>query len=127
MTLQHRPPAIDPPGPDAGRDILLKRLVEGAALAPVEGQHAPSCCTPPSAAEITFCEMPAAAASCEIDATKALKSPPQRAAWDGVARVRAAKADAQKAKAGRKKCMGEPFFKEGEGANWNVLLARKSC
>src|SRR5258708_14306597 len=40
MPLQHRPPAIDAAGPDAGRDILLERLVEGAALAPVEGEHA---------------------------------------------------------------------------------------
>ena len=64
--------------------------------------------------------MPAAAASCEIDATKVLKSPPQRAAWDGVTRVRVASTDAQKAKAGRKKCMGEPFL-EGKGANWSCF------
>ena len=49
-----------------------------------------SCCTPPSACEITFCEMPAAAASAEMLETKVLKSPPQRAASAGVAKARAA-------------------------------------
>ena len=34
-------PAIDAAGAYAGRDILLERLVEGAALAPVEGEHPP--------------------------------------------------------------------------------------
>ena len=64
MPLQHRPPAIDPPRSDAGRNILLERLVESAALAPVEGKHGPiPCCTPPSAWPITLCEMPPAAAS----------------------------------------------------------------
>jgi hypothetical protein len=40
VALQHGAPGVDPPGPDAGRDILLKRLLEGAALPPVEGEHA---------------------------------------------------------------------------------------
>src|SRR6185295_17357299 len=39
-----------------------------------------SCCTPPSACEITPCETPALAASADMLATKLLKSPPQRAA-----------------------------------------------
>src|SRR6187431_1009280 len=39
MPLQHLAADIDSPGPDAGRHILLERFVEGAALAPVEGQH----------------------------------------------------------------------------------------
>src|SRR5665647_3626888 len=39
MPLQHRPAAIDAPGADAGRDILLETLVEGVALAAVEIQH----------------------------------------------------------------------------------------
>src|SRR5437762_11332004 len=39
MTLQQRAAAIDAAGADAGRDILLERLVEGVALAPVEGEH----------------------------------------------------------------------------------------
>ena len=39
VTLQHRPAAVDAAGADAGRDILLERLVEGAALAAVEIQH----------------------------------------------------------------------------------------
>src|SRR6185436_2674057 len=39
MPQQHLPPDIDPPGPDAGGDVLLERFVERAALAPVEGQH----------------------------------------------------------------------------------------
>src|ERR1700741_5038250 len=38
MTLEHRAPAIDSSGPDAGRDILLEGLVEGVALATVEGE-----------------------------------------------------------------------------------------
>src|SRR5882757_4470533 len=32
-------PVLMRPGPDAGRDILLKSLVEGATLTPVEGEH----------------------------------------------------------------------------------------
>jgi len=40
MLLQHRAAGVDAAGADAGRDILLERLVEGAALAPVERQHA---------------------------------------------------------------------------------------
>ncbi len=39
VALQHRPPAIDAPGADAGRDILLERFVEGVALAAVEIQN----------------------------------------------------------------------------------------
>src|SRR6266702_719696 len=39
MTLQQRTPAIDAAGADAGRDVLLKTLVEGVALTPVEGEH----------------------------------------------------------------------------------------
>jgi len=45
--------------------------------------------TPPNAWLITPCEIPAAEASADIAATKVLKSPPQRAAKEGVARVRA--------------------------------------
>src|SRR5487761_1977782 len=48
-----------------------------------------SCVTPPSACPITPCEMPADAASAEMLWTKALKSPPQRAAWAEVAATRA--------------------------------------
>jgi hypothetical protein len=40
IPLQHRPPAIDAAGADASRDILLEGLVEGVALAAVEGEHA---------------------------------------------------------------------------------------
>jgi hypothetical protein len=36
---QHLPADVDAPGADAGGDILLERFIEGAALAPVEGQH----------------------------------------------------------------------------------------
>ncbi len=39
MTLEQRAAAIDAAGTDPGRDILLKALVEGVALAPVEGEH----------------------------------------------------------------------------------------
>src|SRR3954453_23961181 len=39
VPLQHLPADVDAPGADAGRDILLERFVEGAALAAVEGQH----------------------------------------------------------------------------------------
>src|SRR4051795_5534155 len=39
MALQQRLAAIDAAGADAGRDILLEALVEGVALAPVEGEH----------------------------------------------------------------------------------------
>ena len=39
VPLQHLPADVDPPGADAGGDILLERLVEGAALAPIEGEH----------------------------------------------------------------------------------------
>ncbi len=39
VTLQHLPADVDAPGADAGGDILLEGLVEGAALAAVEGQH----------------------------------------------------------------------------------------
>src|SRR5882757_9986887 len=41
--------------------------------------------TPESACEITVGEIPAACASADIAATKLLKSPPQWAAWEGVA------------------------------------------
>src|SRR5712671_3524522 len=75
---------------------------------------APSCCTPPSAWLMTDCEMPAAAASCDIAATKVLKLPPQRAAWEGVMRNNVAKkADTQKTNARRRiyieklGCVGE--------------------
>ena len=39
MTLQHCTAAADAAGADAGGDILLEGLVEGAALAAVEGEH----------------------------------------------------------------------------------------
>src|SRR5215203_1460671 len=39
MPLQHLPADVDAPGTDAGRDILLERFVEGAALTAVEGEH----------------------------------------------------------------------------------------
>src|SRR5713226_2273068 len=48
-----------------------------------------SCVTPDNACEITPCEIPAACASADIAATKVLKSPPQRAARQGVASVSA--------------------------------------
>src|SRR5690348_17124076 len=41
VTLQHRACAIDANRTDAGCDILLEGLVEGVALAAVEGEHAP--------------------------------------------------------------------------------------
>ena len=40
VTLQHGAAAIDPARADPGRDILLERLGEGAALPAVEGKHA---------------------------------------------------------------------------------------
>jgi hypothetical protein len=52
-----------------------------------------SCVTPPSAALITDGEMPPAAASCEMLATKVLKSPPQRAAKVGAAMTTSALGD----------------------------------
>src|SRR3954454_6209552 len=39
MALQQRLAAIDAAGADPGRDVLLKALVEGVALASVEGEH----------------------------------------------------------------------------------------
>src|SRR5215213_7346023 len=39
MPLQHLPADVDAPGADAGRDILLERFVEGAALTAVEREH----------------------------------------------------------------------------------------
>ena len=39
VTLQHGAAAIDAAGPDAGRNILLEGLPEGAVLAAVERQH----------------------------------------------------------------------------------------
>ena len=39
VTLHHRAAAIDAAGPDAGRNILLEGLPEGAVLAAVERQH----------------------------------------------------------------------------------------
>src|SRR6266478_5537332 len=60
-----------------------------------------SCVTPDSACEITAGEIPAACASCDIVATKVLKSPPQRAAWEGVVRENVAKADTQTTNARR--------------------------
>src|SRR5580704_6106542 len=48
-----------------------------------------SCDTPPSAWLTTPCEMPADTASAEMLETKVLKSPPQRAAKEGVERRRA--------------------------------------
>jgi hypothetical protein len=39
MALHHRPGALDARRSDARRHILLERLVEGAALAPVEGEY----------------------------------------------------------------------------------------
>src|SRR5438128_2163020 len=51
--------------------------------------------TPDSACEITVGEIPAACASCDIVATKVLKSPPQRAAKDGVVRRRLPRREAE--------------------------------
>src|SRR3954465_4372543 len=51
--------------------------------------------TPPSAALVTPAEIPAADASADMLCTKEWKSPPQRAAWEGVERVRAAAMDAE--------------------------------
>src|ERR1700730_10758668 len=85
VALQHRPPAIDAPGADAGRDILLEGFVEGVALAAVEIQHR---LTRNAATPTPLSEIPAACASAEMLATNEPKSPPQRAAWEGVARVR---------------------------------------
>ncbi len=48
-----------------------------------------SCVTPLNAASVTPGETPAACASADMLATNVLKSPPQRAAKDGVARVTA--------------------------------------
>jgi hypothetical protein len=39
VTLQHRASGIDAAWPDAGRNIMLERPVEGAALAAIETQH----------------------------------------------------------------------------------------
>src|SRR6202023_2670520 len=41
VTLHHRATAVDAPRADAGRNILLERLVEGVALATVEIEHRP--------------------------------------------------------------------------------------
>src|SRR6476469_6066939 len=79
---------------------------------------APSCCTPPSACEITDCEMPAAAASAEMFCTKVLKSPPQRAARAGVE-----KAIARKAMARRRRGMENGFLNQGRGVEWTRLGA----
>src|SRR3954454_25094748 len=65
--------------------------------------------------------MPDAAASCDIAETKELKSPPQRAAKEGVARTSVASTEAQKAKKVRK-CMGSRFDKRA-GAR-SARLAR---
>src|SRR4051794_33242261 len=47
--------------------------------------------TPPSAALVTPGEIPAAEASADMLWTKEWKSPPQRAAWEGVVRRKAAR------------------------------------
>src|ERR1700730_12309103 len=66
--------------------------------------------TPDSACEITPCEIPAACASADIAATKVLKSPPQRAAKEGVAR-----ATAQSRNTRRRTCMGGNSFRAEKG------------
>src|ERR1700737_530439 len=53
-----------------------------------------SCCTPPSAALITSGETPAPCASADMFCTKELKSPPQRAAWEGAETTRNATVNA---------------------------------
>jgi hypothetical protein len=68
---------------DARAGVALEAPLEGAALAAVEGCRIGA--TPESALPMTACETPPAAASREIAATKARKSPPHCAASDGVA------------------------------------------
>ena len=59
-SAQHRPAAIDAAGANAGRDILLERLVEGVALAAVETQNRAILRQPAERRVTTPCEIPAA-------------------------------------------------------------------
>jgi len=80
VPLQHLPADFDRPGPTRVETYCSKVLVKVPRWRRSKASTAGSCVTPDSACEITACETPAAAASCDIAATKVLKSPPQRAA-----------------------------------------------
>ena len=85
VTLQHLPAHVDAAGADAGRDILLKSLAKRAALAAVKGQHRGIL---GDAGEGLVDHRLRDAGGLRFRAmlcTKALKSPPQRAAAAGVA------------------------------------------
>src|SRR5258705_2320333 len=101
-------PVLMRPGPTRVEAYCSKVLWKVPRWRRSKASTAPSCCTPPSAWEITDCEMPAAAASAEMFCTKVLKSPPQRAASAGVE-----KAIARKAMARRRRGMGSGFRNQG--------------
>src|SRR3954470_18352144 len=83
-----------------------------------------SCDTPESAALTTPDEMPAPCASCSMLPTKLWKSPPQRAARAGLAKVRVTKPNAQSAIVLREKCMGS--VPEGGRDELGLFVARPS-
>ena len=73
-------PMLIRPGPTRVETYCSNDLLKVPRWRRSKASTAGSCVTPPSAWLITACETPAAAASCDIAATKVLKSPPQRAA-----------------------------------------------
>ena len=88
--LRHqRAAALDARGADAGRDVLLEGLAEGAALAAVEGQHRLVLAhAGEGACDHVAATRPPPAPRAPSAARKPLKSPPHLAAKDGVARRR---------------------------------------
>ena len=74
------------PGPTRVETYCSKLLLKVPRWRRSKLNTAGSSVTPPSAALVTLEEMPAACASAEMFCTKALKSPPQRAANEGVER-----------------------------------------
>src|SRR5712691_6264904 len=93
------------PGPTRDETYCSNDLLKVPRWRRSKFSTAGSWVTPDNACEITPCEIPAACASADIAATKVLKSPPQRAAKQGVA-----KATAQSSNTRRRTCMGDNSF-----------------
>ena len=125
-----RPGALDAGRRDARCRILLEALAEGAALAPVEGHHGRIVGDAGErAVEMTCRETPEAAASRDIAAMKASKSPPHWAARAGAARRRrrTAAVSARRIMMGRGPCTDVAMSCGRAGASSRTLTKADPC
>src|SRR5690348_14179208 len=101
------------PGPTRVETYCSKVLLKVPRWRRSKLSTAGSCCTPSSAALVTLGEMPAARASASMLAMKVWKSPPHRAANEGVERKSVARTDAVE-RARRALFMRGHFLPEGK-------------